>query len=200
MPLCGRARHVLRLFDDVDFLPRRLGPAASAMSCVTHRGAHDRWNRADARLAETCDSQGNVHAGRRACIACIETRASARCPVPQPTYKIAKCEVVREPRRRSDLGSHRTVPLNGGSPSARRNGTTPCLPPSASPMVRWSRQCRPRHRHQEFLQPRSPSVPPCRRVCLDVDNYATHEHPKVRIRLAARPRFNITTRRPVRQG
>jgi len=50
-------------------------------------------------------------------------------------------------------------------------------------------ECRPRHRHQEFLGflKRIEDLD----VHLIVDNYATHKHAKVRLWLAERPRFPI---------
>jgi putative transposase len=51
-------------------------------------------------------------------------------------------------------------------------------------------ECKPRHRHQEFLsflRNLDQNVPPAYRVYLIVDNYATHKHPKVRTWLAQRP-------------
>ncbi len=53
-------------------------------------------------------------------------------------------------------------------------------------------ECKPRHRHQEFLsflRSVDACVPPELDVHLVVDNYATHKHPKVRTWLAQRPRF-----------
>lgn len=55
-------------------------------------------------------------------------------------------------------------------------------------------QCKPRHRHQEFLsflRHLDQSVPPPLQLHLVVDNYATHKHPKVRAWLAARPRYHV---------
>jgi putative transposase len=55
-------------------------------------------------------------------------------------------------------------------------------------------ECKPRHRHQEFLsflRRLDASIPEHLDVHLIVDNYATHKHPKVRIWLAQRPRFHI---------
>jgi len=54
--------------------------------------------------------------------------------------------------------------------------------------------CKPRHRHQEFLsflKRIDAAVPPQLDVHLIVDNYATHKHASVRIWLATRPRFHI---------
>jgi len=55
-------------------------------------------------------------------------------------------------------------------------------------------QCKPRHRHQEFLsflRHLDNSIPKRLDVHLIVDNYATHKHPKVRVWLAARPRYHV---------
>jgi len=55
-------------------------------------------------------------------------------------------------------------------------------------------QCKPRHRHQEFLsflRTIDQSVPAELDIHCIVDNYATHSHPKVRSWLAARPRWNM---------
>jgi putative transposase len=55
-------------------------------------------------------------------------------------------------------------------------------------------QCRPRHRHQEFLgflRQIEESVPEDLDVHLIVDNYCTHKHAKVRGWLAQRPRFHV---------
>lgn len=55
-------------------------------------------------------------------------------------------------------------------------------------------QCKPRHRHQEFLQflrQIDGNVPEDLDLHLVLDNYGTHKHPKVRRWLAARPRYHI---------
>ncbi len=55
-------------------------------------------------------------------------------------------------------------------------------------------QCRPRHRHQEFLgflRLIEKSVPEDLYVHLIVDNYCTHKHAKVHSWLAQRPRFHV---------
>ncbi len=83
-------------------------------------------------------------------------------------------------------------------------------------------QCRPRHRHQEFLgflKHIDAHVPPDFDVHLVVDNYSTHKHVRVKRWLADRPRyhlhftptysswlnqveiwFNIITRQAIRRG
>jgi len=55
-------------------------------------------------------------------------------------------------------------------------------------------QCKPRHRHQEFLgflEHIEANVPARLDVHLIVDNYATHKHPQVRRWLARRPRYHL---------
>ena len=55
-------------------------------------------------------------------------------------------------------------------------------------------QCKPRHRHQEFLgflRQIEKSVPEDLDLHLIVDNYCTHKHAKVRAWLAQRPRFHV---------
>ena len=55
-------------------------------------------------------------------------------------------------------------------------------------------ECKPRHRHQEFLsflRRLDAAVPEELDVHLIVDNYATHKHPKVRTWLAQRPRYHV---------
>jgi transposase len=55
-------------------------------------------------------------------------------------------------------------------------------------------QCKPRHRHQEFLaflRHLDRNVPPDLDLHLVVDNYATHKHPKVKAWLARHPRYHL---------
>ena len=55
-------------------------------------------------------------------------------------------------------------------------------------------QCKPRHRHQEFLsflQHLDANVPADLELHLIADNYATHKHPKVKAWLARHPRYRI---------
>jgi len=55
-------------------------------------------------------------------------------------------------------------------------------------------QCKPRHRHQEFLaflRHLDDQVPPGLHLHLILDNYATHKHPKVKTWLAKHPRFHM---------
>lgn len=55
-------------------------------------------------------------------------------------------------------------------------------------------QCKPRHRHQEFLaflRHLDKNVPENLDVHLIVDNYATHKHARVKAWLAKRPRYHV---------
>jgi putative transposase len=55
-------------------------------------------------------------------------------------------------------------------------------------------QCKPRHRHQEFLgflRTIEANVPQDLDIHLIVDNYSTHKHARVKAWLAARPRWHI---------
>ena len=55
-------------------------------------------------------------------------------------------------------------------------------------------QCKPRHRHQEFLEflnHLDRNVPPPLQVHLILDNYGTHKHPKVKAWLARHPRYQL---------
>jgi putative transposase len=55
-------------------------------------------------------------------------------------------------------------------------------------------QCKPRHRHQEFLgflRNIEANVPKNLDIHLIVDNYSTHKHARVKAWLAARPRWHI---------
>jgi putative transposase len=55
-------------------------------------------------------------------------------------------------------------------------------------------QCRPRHRHQEFLlflRHIEANVPADLDIHLVMDNYGTHKHEKVRLWLAQRPRYHV---------
>jgi len=55
-------------------------------------------------------------------------------------------------------------------------------------------QCRPRHRHQEFLEflrTIDKAVPTDLEIHVILDNYATHKHAKVKAWLAARPRWHL---------
>jgi transposase len=55
-------------------------------------------------------------------------------------------------------------------------------------------QCKPRHRHQEFLgflRHLDASIPAGLEVHLIADNYGTHKHPKVRAWLARHPRYHM---------
>jgi putative transposase len=75
-----------------------------------------------------------------------------------------------------------------------RNGTTTLFAALDIATGTVFTECRPRHRHQEFLaflRRLDECIPSGLDVHLIVDNYATHKHPKVRTWLAQRPRYQI---------
>jgi transposase len=103
-----------------------------------------------------------------------------------------------------------------------RHGTTTLFAALEVATGKVMTQCKPRHRHQEFLaflKYVDGRIPQDLDVHLIVDNYATHRHEKVKRWLAARPRyhvhfvptysswlnqvetwFNILTRKAIRRG
>jgi putative transposase len=75
-----------------------------------------------------------------------------------------------------------------------RNGTTTLFAALDIATGTVLAECRPRHRHQEFLsflERIDHAMPKTLDVHLIVDNYSTHKHAKVRLWLAARPRFHV---------
>src|ERR1700688_4085412 len=75
-----------------------------------------------------------------------------------------------------------------------RNGTTTLFAALDIATGTVFTECKPRHRHQEFLaflRQLDDAIPADLDVHLIVDNYATHKHPKVRTWLAQRPRYQI---------
>jgi putative transposase len=75
-----------------------------------------------------------------------------------------------------------------------RNGTTTLFAALDIASGNVLTECKPRHRHQEFLgflKRIDEAVPADLDVHLILDNYATHKHAKVRAWLAARPRFHL---------
>ena len=75
-----------------------------------------------------------------------------------------------------------------------RHGTTTLFAALDVANGRVFTQCKPHHRHQEFLsflRHLDAAVPPRLDVHLIVDNYGTHKHAKVKAWLARRPRYHI---------
>src|SRR6185369_5784403 len=75
-----------------------------------------------------------------------------------------------------------------------RHGTTTLFAALDTASGEVMAQCKPRHRHQEFLaflRHIDGNVPNNLDLHLICDNYATHKHPKVRAWLARRPRFHM---------
>ncbi|HVP11004.1 MAG TPA: IS630 family transposase [Phycisphaerae bacterium] len=84
--------------------------------------------------------------------------------------------------------------LEGGTPDYYRHGTTTLFAALDVQSGEVIAQCKPRHRHQEFLgflRHLEASVPPALDLHLIIDNYATHKHPTVRAWLAAHPRYHL---------
>ena len=75
-----------------------------------------------------------------------------------------------------------------------RHGTTTLFAALDVATGRVLAQCKPRHRHQEFLRflkHIDANVPSEMEIHLVVDNYSTHRHARVKRWLAARPRYQI---------
>jgi putative transposase len=75
-----------------------------------------------------------------------------------------------------------------------RNGTTTLFAALDVATGTVFTECKPRHRHQEFLsflRLLDDCIPHDLNVHLILDNYATHKHPKVRTWLAQRPRYQV---------
>ena len=70
----------------------------------------------------------------------------------------------------------------------------PFLPLSIAATGEVFAQCKPRHRHQEFiafLNDIERAVPAELELHLILDNYATHKHPKVKAWLTKHPRYHL---------
>lgn len=75
-----------------------------------------------------------------------------------------------------------------------RNGTTTLFAALEIASGKVLTQCKPRHRHQEFLQFLNyvdKNVPKDLEIHLVVDNYGTHKHQKVKRWLASRKRYHV---------
>lgn len=84
--------------------------------------------------------------------------------------------------------------VEGVTHDYRRHGTTTLFAALDVASGEILAQCKPRHRHQEFLQflrHIEANVPQDLDLHLIVDNYGTHKHPTVKRWLARRPRFNL---------
>ena len=76
----------------------------------------------------------------------------------------------------------------------KRHGTTTLFAALDTATGEVLTQCKPRQRHQEFLQflhHIEDNVPHDLDVHLIVDNYSTHKHAKVKMWLTRRPRFHV---------
>lgn len=84
--------------------------------------------------------------------------------------------------------------VEGVTHDYKRHGTTTLFAALDVMDGRVIAQCKPRHRHQEFLgflRTIETNVPKQLDIHLIVDNYSTHKHAKVKAWLAARPRWHI---------
>jgi putative transposase len=84
--------------------------------------------------------------------------------------------------------------VEGVTHDYRRHGTTTLFAALDTAKGKVLTQCRPHHRHQEylgFLREIEKNVPETLDVHIIVDNYATHKHPRVKRWLVARPRFHV---------
>lgn len=118
------------------------------------------------------------------------------------------------------------LPVRPGLPARasydyRRHGTTTLFAALEIATGKVTHLCQPRHRHQEFLRflRQVTKAYPRQRLCIVVDNYGSHGHPKVGQWLARNPRvtlhftptssswlnmveifFSIITRQAIRRG
>ena len=107
------------------------------------------------------------------------------------THK-SPCEPDPGPRTHPTPASHGVRLHRGGH--YQRHGTTTLFAALNVLDGAVIAQCKPRHRHQEFLaflRHIEANVPAQLDIHLVVDNYATHKHPKVQAWLARRPRWHI---------
>jgi len=84
--------------------------------------------------------------------------------------------------------------VEGVTHDYRRHGTTTLFAALDTANGKVITQCRPRHRHQEylaFLREIEKNVPKKLDVHIIVDNYATHKHLRVRRWFATRSRFHV---------
>ena len=84
--------------------------------------------------------------------------------------------------------------LEGYTHDYKRHGTTNLFAALDVATGAVITQCKPRHRHEEFLQflrHIDANVPPDLDVHIVMDNLATHKHPRVRLWLAKRPRYHV---------
>ena len=84
--------------------------------------------------------------------------------------------------------------VEGVTHDYRRHGTTTLFAALEVATGTVLMQCKPRHRHQEFLaflRHIDANVPADLDVHLIVDNYVTHKHARVKAWLANRPRYHV---------
>jgi putative transposase len=84
--------------------------------------------------------------------------------------------------------------VDGITHDDKRHGTTTLFAALDVANGQVLAQCKPRHRHQEFLaflKRVDAAVPAALDIHLVIDNYCTHKHAKVRAWLVKRPRFHV---------
>ena len=84
--------------------------------------------------------------------------------------------------------------VEGVTHDSKRHGTTTLFAALDLLTGQGLAQCKPRQRHQQFLgflRTIEAAVPADLDVHLIVDNYSTHQHPKLKAWLAARPRWHL---------
>ena len=84
--------------------------------------------------------------------------------------------------------------VEGVTHDYQRHGTTTLFAALDTANGKVLAQCRPRHRHQDylsFLREIEKNVPKNLAVHIIVDNYATHKHLRVKRWFATRPRFHV---------
>ncbi|MFQ6067738.1 MAG: IS630 family transposase [bacterium] len=84
--------------------------------------------------------------------------------------------------------------VDGVTHDYKRHGTTTLFAALDIASGKVLTQCKPRHRHQEYLQflkQIDANVPPDLDIHLVVDNYSTRKHAKVKRWLATHPRYHV---------
>jgi transposase len=103
----------------------------------------------------------------------------------------SQCQALERTQRLLPMGLGY---LEGVTHDYVRHGTTTLFAALNAATGEVFAQCKPRHRHQEFiafLNDIEGAVPAELELHLVLDNYATHKHPKLKAWLAKRPRYHL---------
>jgi transposase len=103
----------------------------------------------------------------------------------------SQCQALERTQRLLPMGLGY---LEGVTHDYVRHGTTTLFAALNAVTGEVFAQCKPRHRHQEFiafLNDIERAVPAELELHLILDNYATHKHPKVKAWLAKHPRYHL---------